>query len=264
MPEYVWSGTLTFGLVILPVRVSPAEDTGRVAFTLLHDKDDAPLHRKLVCSKDGIIVDTADQVRGFPVGDDEYVVVTDPELESLLPDRSKSIEIERFVDVGAIEPIYYDRPYYLTPEEGAERPYSLLVNALAETGKAGLARFVLEAREYLVAVFSIEGALAMITLHFDRQRGPVEGIAPKKPQLKRKTVEKLARDIKKATRKFDPAEFKDLYEIDLMKIVRAKAKKEGAVRSPAAKGKKVKKQEAVKAVTETLERVESRKSRSSE
>ncbi|MGD8923214.1 MAG: Ku protein [Candidatus Zixiibacteriota bacterium] len=255
MPEYVWSGTLTFGLVILPVRMSPAEDTGRVAFTMLHDRDDAPLHRKLVCSKDGKIVDTAHQVRGFPVGDDDYVVVTDSELESLSPDRSKSIEIERFVDIGAIEPIYFDRPYYLTPEEGVERPYSLLVNALAETKKAGIARFVLEAREYLVAVFSIEDALVLITLHFDRQRVPSDGIAPKKPQLKRKTVERLARDIKKATRKFDPAQFKDEYEIDLMKIVRAKAKKEGAVRSPAAKGKKVKKQEAVKAVKETLARV---------
>ncbi len=255
MPEYVWSGTLTFGLVILPVRMTPAEDTGRVAFTMLHDKDNAPLHRKLVCSEDGKIVNTGDQVRGFPVGDDDYVVVTDSELESLSPDRSKSIEIEQFVDVGAIEPIYIDRPYYLVPEEGAERPYSLLVQALTETGKAGIARFVLEAREYLVAVFSIEDALALITLHFERQRAPVEGITPEKPQLKRKAVEKLAREIKKATRKFDPAEFKDEYEIDLMKIVRGKAKKEGAVRSPAARGKKVKKQEAVEAVKETLAHV---------
>jgi DNA end-binding protein Ku len=230
-------------------------ETGQVSFQMLHKKDNAPLERKYVCAKDDKVVSSRQQARGFQVGKDDYVIITDSELESLAPERSRSIEIDRFVDIDDIDPIYFNRPYYLVPDEGSERPYTLLVQALAETRQAGIAKFVMKAREYLVAILAVDEALCLITLHFERQRVSAEDITPEKTRVSHDELDELSGHIRKATRKFNPGKFRNEYEIELMKIVRKKAQKEGAVKSPKAKTKKIKKQKAVKKVKETLKNI---------
>jgi DNA end-binding protein Ku len=255
MPAYLWSGTLTFGLVTLPVQITTTVNEEGVSFKMLHAKDYAPLEQKYVCTKDDKVVPASQRARGFPVGKNEYVIVTDAELESLEPERSRAIEIERFVDLEEIDPIYFDRPYYLMPEEGSERPYSLLVKALAETGRVGIAKFIMKEREYLVAVHVVEKALCLTVLHFERQRVSAKGLAPEKTRFNQKELKQLAGHIRKATRGFDSSDFKDEYEIELMKIVHKKAKEEGAVKSPKTKRKKVRKSKAARTVKRTLDRV---------
>jgi DNA end-binding protein Ku len=255
MPAILWSGTISFGLVVLPVHITSAVTSESISFKMLHAEDYSPLERKYFCPKEDKVVPSDEIARGFPAGEDNYIIVTDSELESLEPERSKSIEIERFVDLEAIEPIYYDRPYYIIPEEGSERPYSLLVKALDQTGQAGIAQFVMKEREYLVAVYTIENALGLNTLHFERQKAATNDITPKKTRVSHDELDDLVEHIRKATRSFDPGKFKDEYEIELMKIVHKKAKKKGAVKTPQSKRKKIKKSKVASKVKKTLDRV---------
>jgi DNA end-binding protein Ku len=234
MPSDVWSGTLTFGLVTLPVRMLSAVAARPAALTMLHDKDAAPLERRMVCPEHGKVVPPRDQVRGFEVTEGEYVVVTDKELRSLAPERSEAIEIEEFVPLDAIDPIWFDRPYYLTPGKGAARPYRLLVQALAETGRAGIAKVVLAEREHLAAVWALEDALCLTTLRFERQRVSPEGLAPEGTRVSHDALDDLVAHIEQATRRFDPGKYPDENELRLMKLVRKRARDEGVHKGPRA------------------------------
>jgi len=237
MATDIWSGTLTFGLVSMPVRLLPAVTGRATALTMLHEKDAAPLERRMVCPEHGEVVEPDEQVRGFEVPDGEYVVVTDEELESLAPERSRAIEIEEFVELDAIDPLYFDRPYYLKPEEGAERPYRLLVLALRDSGKAGIARFVLREREHLVAVSVVDDALSLTTLHYHRQRVSPEGLVPEKTRVSHDALDDLKEHIEEQTKAFDPSDYRDEDELRLMELVKEKAKEEGAEKSPRARGR---------------------------
>src|SRR3990172_1923715 len=154
----IWSGTISFSLVAIPVQLVKAVDPGRVSFRMLHSKDFSPLLRRMACPEEGKIVPPEEIIRGYEIGPDKYIVVTDEELESLSPQRSRSIEIVDFVDTKDVDAIYYDHPYYLVPLKGGEKAYRLFVEVMHRTRKAGLAKFVLGEREYLVAVKSRSGA----------------------------------------------------------------------------------------------------------
>lgn len=234
MASEVWTGTLTFGLVTLPVRMLSAVAARPAALTMLHDKDAAPLERRMVCPEHGKVVPPRDQVRGFEVTEGEYVVVTDKELKSLAPERSEAIEIEAFVPLADMAPLWFDRPYYLVPGKGAARPYRLLVQALSETGRAGIAKVVLTEREHLVAVWALEDALCLTTLRFERQRVSPEGLAPQDTRVSREALDDLAAHMEEATRRFDPTAYVDENELRLMKLVRQRAGEEGVEKGPRA------------------------------
>lgn len=257
MPTYIWSGTLTFGLVTIPVQLLPATRSRPTALTMLHEKDTAPLERRMVCPEDDEVVEREEQVRGFEVGDGEYVVVTDDELEGLAPERSKAIEIEEFVELDDIDPLYFDRPYYLKPGEGGERPYWLLVQALRDAEKAGIARFVLRDREHLVAVWVVEDVLCLTTLHHQRQRVSPEGLVPEKTRVSHDDLDDLVNHIEDSTRAFDPAAYDDEDEIRLMELVREKAKDEGVEKGPGARRRnKVSEKRLLRKIDRTLEKIE--------
>src|SRR5512140_3015221 len=156
----IWSGTISFSLVAIPVQLVKAVAPGRVSFRMLHAKDYSPLARRMFCPKQETMVPPDEIIRGYEIGPDRYLPITNEELESVSPERSRTIEIVEFIDMKEVDPIYFDHPYYLVPLKGGEKAYRLLAEVMRRANKAGLARFVLVEREYLVAIKSEAGALA--------------------------------------------------------------------------------------------------------
>jgi len=229
----IWSGTISFSLVAIPVRLVTAVKPGRVSFHLLHSKDYSRLSRRMFCPEEGTMVTPDEIIRGYEVMPDKYVLMTDEELESVSPERSRTIEILEFIDVKEVDPIYYDHPYYLVPSKGGEKAYQLLVEVMRRTNKAGLAKFVLAEREYLVAVKSREGALELVTLHYSDEILPDEDISPKKEKIEVEEESRIKKSIQKMIEDFDPGKYADERRKKLMDILATKAKGKALVEAPA-------------------------------
>jgi len=164
MPRPIWSGSVSFGLVSVPVKLYSATSPKEVRFHMLHDKDGGRIHQKRVCSIDGEEVPWEHIVKGFEITKGRYVMVTREELEAFNPRATKTIDIEDFVDLSQIDPIYYQNTYYLVPDRGALKPYALLVEALKRTNKVGVGRFVLRTKQSLAAVRPLGKALTISTM----------------------------------------------------------------------------------------------------
>src|SRR5438045_381011 len=152
MPRSIWRGAISFGLVNVPVKVYRAvsKKTGR--FNQLHATDHARINMKRVCSVDGEEVPFDQIVKGYEISPDRYVVIEPAELEALDPKKTRTIDIEDFVDIDEIDPLFYEHPYYLMPDTGASKAYQLLLQALRESGKVAIARVVIRQQEYLTAI----------------------------------------------------------------------------------------------------------------
>jgi len=161
-----WTGTIAFGLVSVPVSLYPANRSSSIALRMV-DQDGVPLQRRYYCTEDDRPLTDQDIVRGFEIERDRYVVVTDEELKALAPEKSREIDLRRFVDVREIDPFYFDRAYYLVPaQQGPSKAYSLLTATMEESGRAGIATFVMRDREYLVAILAEGGVLRAETMRF--------------------------------------------------------------------------------------------------
>jgi DNA end-binding protein Ku len=229
----IWSGTISFSLVAIPVRLVTAIEPGRVSFRLLHNKDYSPLTRKMFCPKEETMVSRDEIIRGYEIMPDQYVPMTDEELESVSPERSRTIEIIEFIDINEVDPIYYDHPYYLVPSKGGEKAYRLLVEVMHRTNKAGLAKFVLAEREYLVAVTPRDGALALTTLHYSDETLPDEDLSPKKRKTATEEQSKIKKSIEQMIEDFNPEKYADQRRKKLMDLLEAKAKEKAPVEAPA-------------------------------
>jgi DNA end-binding protein Ku len=230
----IWSGTISFSLVAIPVQLVKAVELGRVSFHLLHSKDYSPLARRMFCPREEVIVPPEEIIRGYEIGPDKYILITDEELESVSPERSRTIEIVEFIDMREVDPIYYDHPYYLVPAKGGEKAYRLLVEVMQRTNKAGLARFVLHEREYLVAVKSTEGALALITLHYREEILPDEDISPKEERIEAEERSRIKKSIKRMMADFNPIRYADGHRKKIMDLLKQKVKEQAQVESPVA------------------------------
>lgn len=238
MASQIWSGSLTFGLVNLPVSLVAAVRPGPAALRMLHADDAEPLAQRMHCPACESDVPATEQVRGFRVASGEYVEVTEDELESLAPERSRAIEIDRFVDVGDIDPLYFDRPYFLLPDDGAEKPYRLLADALAETRRAGIAKFVLSASEHLVAVTARDELLQLYTLRFVRQIVPADDLEPESAGASDAGLDELLEYIEDNTGEFDPGDYPDEDERRVLELIRERADEAGVERSSRSRRKK--------------------------
>jgi DNA end-binding protein Ku len=228
----IWSGTISFSLVAIPVQLVKAVEPGRVSFHLLHNKDYSPLQRRMFCPEEETMVPPDEIIRGYEIGPDKYILITDEELESVSPKTSRTIEIIEFIDMKDVDPIYYDHPYYLVPSKGGEKAYQLLVEVMSRTNKAGLAKFVLGEREYLVAVKSTEGALTLITLHYSEEILPDEDISPKERMIEAEEKDRIKKSIKKMTVDFDPEKYADERRKKIMDLLKKKVKEKAAVEAP--------------------------------
>ncbi len=229
----IWSGTISFSLVAIPVRLVTAVAPGRVSFHLLHSKDYSRLSRKMFCPEENAMVPPDEIVRGYEIVPDKYILMTDEELESVSPERSRTIEIVEFIDLKDVDPVYYDHPYYLIPLKGGEKAYQLLVEVMRRTNKAGLAKFVLAEREYLVAVTNRDGALALITLHYSDEILPGEDIAPKEGRIEAEEESRIQKSIKKMMEDFNPGKYANERRKKILDLLETKAKEKAPVEAPA-------------------------------
>ncbi len=229
----IWSGTISFSLVAIPVRLVKAIEPGRVSFHLLHSKDYSPLSRKMFCPEENMLVPPDEIVRGYEIVPDKYILMTDEDLESVSPERSRTIEIVEFIDMKEVDSIYFDHPYYLVPSKGGEKAYQLLVEVMRRTNKAGLAKFVLAEREYLVAVTSRERALALTTLHYSDEILPDEDISPKKGKIEAEEENRIKKSIEQMIQDFDPGKYADDRRKKLTELLATKVKEKALVTAPA-------------------------------
>src|SRR5437870_6607198 len=192
-----WSGTLTFGLVSVPVDLYPGNRTNRTPLRMLGPKGE-PLARRYYSQKTERDLDNNEMVRGYETDKDKYVIVTDADLERLAPEKSRDIDLRRFVELKEIPPLYFDRSYFLAPSEGSEKAYKLLSETMEKEDLAGIATFVMRGKEYLVSIFPENGILRAETMRFaDEIRSPKEIGLPEKKKLPAATVKKFEKLIAK-------------------------------------------------------------------
>jgi DNA end-binding protein Ku len=228
MARAIWSGSISFGLVSVPVKAFAAVRDHSVHFNQLEKKTGSRINYKKVSEKTGKEVSGDDIESGYEISSGKYVVVEDEELEKLRPRTSRTIDISDFVDLHEIDPIYYERTYWLGPDgEAAERPYRLLLAAMEDEGKAGIGTVVMRKKQYLAAIRPLDGALAMSTMRFadevipqkDVDALPGKGAKPEPKELKlaSQIIGSLATD-------WDPKRYHDTYTEELKSLIEAKAK----------------------------------------
>jgi DNA end-binding protein Ku len=228
-----WTGTITFGLVSVPVALFPANRPRGVSLRMI-DEGGTPLQRRYVCSKDEEPLEDDDIVRGYEVKKGKFVLIEDEELEAIEPRKSRDIDLQLFVPVQDIDPIYFERAYFLTPGGGTNKAYRLLAEVMEENGRAGIATFVMRDKEYLVAILAEKGILRAETLRFeDEVRDPSSIGLPKKSKPQPAAVKKFEREIAAHSGKVNFREFLDPYTDRLEKLVAQKRKKgEDIVKAP--------------------------------
>jgi DNA end-binding protein Ku len=226
MPRSIWTGAISFGLVNVPVKLYSAVSKKTVRFHQLHEKDGVRIQQKRVCPVDGEEVPYDEIVKGYEITPDQYVIVEPGELEAIEPRKTKTIDIEDFVDLEEIDPIYYDHPYYLMPGTGAAKPYKLLVDAMEDAQKVGIARVVIRQKEQLVALRPTDGVLAMSTMnfadevvdtdHFDDKPGDDVDTSKRELDMAKQLIESLSSE-------WEPGKYHDTYRERVLELIEQKA-----------------------------------------
>jgi DNA end-binding protein Ku len=218
----IWSGTISFGLVSVPVRMFSATQSKELKFHFVHKDDMAPVGYDKVRKDNGEHVDPDDIVRAFEVEKGNYVPVTEEDINRLDIELTHSIDICDFVDLEEIDPIFYRSGYFLAPQEGAEKPYALLVRALEETAKVGIAKVVIRNKQHLAALRTYKDALVLETMYYaDEVREPE---VPKLPNIKPAEVEMAKTLVENLSESFKPDRYHDRYRDELLDLIKAKAK----------------------------------------
>jgi DNA end-binding protein Ku len=223
MARSLWSGTISFGLVSVPVRMVSATESKELRFHFLDKSDLQPIGYDKVRRDSGEHVDSDDLVRGFEVEKGRFVPLEDEDLDRLDIELTKTIDICDFVDLDEIDPIYFRKAYYLEPQDGAETPYRLLTRALEETGKVAIAKIVIRNKQHLAALRPWDGVLVLETMYYhDEVRKPqqVDG----KARLRKPEVEMAKSLVENLSAEFDPAKYDDTYRKELLDLLKAKAK----------------------------------------
>src|ERR671932_2220503 len=226
MPRSIWTGAISFGLVNVPVKLYSAVSKKTVRFHQLHDKDGVRIRQKRVCPADGEEVPYENIVKGYEVTPDQYVVVEPAELEAIEPRKTKTIDIEDFVDLDEIDPLYYDHPYYLMPGTGAAKPYKLLVTAMEQSQKVAIARVVIRQKEQLVAIRPANGVLAMSTMNFADEVIDADNFdeAPgDEVETSKREVDMAQQLIDSLSSEWAPDKYHDTYRERVLELIEQKA-----------------------------------------
>ncbi|KQC11154.1 MAG: hypothetical protein APR55_08060 [Methanolinea sp. SDB] len=248
-----WTGTISIGLVNIPVKLVTMVRTQSVSFRLLHKKDNHPIHYVRMCEHDNEVVPWEDVVKGYEVGKDEYVIFEKDELEALKPESDRKIRLDKFVYSLSVDPVYYQKSYILLPDENKE-PYSLLLAAFRESGRAGVGRITLRTKEYPALVREYRQALVLTTLHYPGEivdTGRIEELR-EMPEPQEREIELATRIIDDLAGEFDINEFHDSYRKRVEEAVEKKLKGETVkIEKPKAEEAK----ELLEALEETLEKM---------
>jgi DNA end-binding protein Ku len=228
MARAIWSGAISFGLVNIPVKLYSAVSKKTVRFHQLDSNDNSRIQQKRVNPNTGEEVPYEQLVKGYELSPDRYVVIRPEELESVEPKKTRTIEIEDFVEIDQIDPIYYDHPYYLAPGQGAAKPYKLLLEAMKETGRVAIARVVIRSKEQLVAIRPRDGVLTMETLLFGDEVVDPDDLgddleAVKDAKAAKKEVDMAQQLVESLSSDFDPSRYRDEYRETVIDMIERKA-----------------------------------------
>ena len=261
MARAIWSGSISFGLLNVPVKLYSAVSKQTVRFRELRENDGARIKHKRVAEADGKEVPYEKIVKGYEYAPDQYVVLSRDELSELDPKRTRAIEIQDFVDLDDIDPIYFEQPYYLGPDKGAARAYALLVQAMKESRKVAIARFVLRNKEHLAAIRPMDDVLTLTTMRFhDEVTSPqdldgevFEEEKPKKPE--KRELEMAKQLIESLTSDFKPGTYRDEYREELLDLLERKAAGKDVVSAPSEEPEPTKAPDLMAALEESLSAV---------
>jgi DNA end-binding protein Ku len=227
----IWSGSIAFGLVNVPVQMVSAVEEHKLHFRLVHAPDGSPIGYDRVCKAEGRPVPDAEIVKAFEVERDEFVYMTDEDFETAEAEAQggRTIDIRVFVPYEEIDPIFFERTYYLRPQEGGERVYALLVRAMEETGLAAVAKLVMRNKDTLGCLRVRDGVLTLERMHFADEIRPAGDVAPEGVKVEKKELEMAKRLVEEFSGAFEPERFHDTYRDKLCEIIRAKQRGEEVV-----------------------------------
>ena len=225
-PRAIWTGSIAFGLVNVPVRMYSAVEEHTLHFNFVHAPDGSRIGYEKICKAENKPVPDDEIVKAFEYEKGEWVYMTDEDFEAAAAENHRTIDIRAFVPFEDIDPIYFERTYYLGPEENGERVYSLLSRAMDDSGLAGVAKWVMRDRQNLGLLRVRDGAIALERMHFADEIRSTEGIAPGDVKLDKSELEMAAQLIEQYSGKFKPEEYRDTYRDALCEIIEAKRKGE--------------------------------------
>jgi DNA end-binding protein Ku len=236
MPRAIWTGAISFGLVNVPVRMYSAIDEHKLHFNYIHEKDGSRIGYEKVCKTEGKPVPDDEIVKAFEWEKGEFVPMRDEDFERAQEDTYKAIDIRDFVDYEEIDPIFFERTYYLGPQEGAEKVYALLVRAMEDSGRAAIAKYVMRDRQNLGCLRVADGVLLLEKMYFADEIRPAGDVKPKvkKGDVDKREVEMAQALIDKLYGPFHPEQYEDTYRDTLCEIIKAKRKGEPVHAEPTA------------------------------
>ena len=263
MARAIWSGSISFGLLNVPVKLYSAVARRGISLREIRESDGARIRHRRVAEGTDEEVPYEKIVKAFEISKDRYIPLEKAELEALAPQKSRAIEVQDFVDLAEIDPIYFDSPYYLGPAEGAERAYSLLARAMAESSKVAIARFVFRNKEHLAALRPAEGVLTLTTMRFADEVVPAselqDALPSEAPKLPKKEVEMAEQLIESLTSEFDPSAYRDEYREQLLAMIERKASGEQIVAAPAEEPQATKAPDLMAALEQSIAAVQGKR-----
>ena len=224
MPRAIWSGSISFGLVNIPVKLYSAVRDREVHFHMLHQEDGQRIKQQLVCPAEDRVVSRSDVVKGYEVSADQYVVVTDDELEALEPKATRMIEMLDFVKISEIDPVFFQHPYYLVPDEQSGKAYGLLLTAMRDSERIGVGKLVMRGKEYLVAIRPYDTMIVLETMHFAEEVVSASEIEemPEQPEATERELKLAGQIIDALADSFDPARYHDDYRDSVRALIDSK------------------------------------------
>jgi len=259
-PRSLWAGSISFGLVNVPVRVFSAVHEHKLRFQLVHTKDDGPIGYEKICKVEDKPVPDDEIVKAFEYKKGEFVQLTDEDFEAVQVEGQHTIDLEDFVPYDQIDPTFFAHAYLVGPQDGAERPYSLLVRAMGDSGLAGIGKFVMRNRQYLGCVHVRDDVLTLEQLYFADEVDPPEKVLPTKlPKVEKRELDMASQLIESFSGDWKPEKYADTYHDALMEIVKAKRKGQEVhrVQEPEEEGMP----DLLEALRMSLERSEGRRKR---
>lgn len=235
MPRSLWTGSLSFGLVNIPVKLYNAVSPKDIRFHLLHDEDGARIQQKRVCSVDGEEVTSDHLVKGYEISPDRYVKITKDELEQIDPQATHTVDIEDFVSLSEIDPLYYEHTYYVVPGNNAASAYGLLLNAMKQAQKVAIAKVVMRTKQYLCAIRPHEQALLMSTLFFADEivaQSALPELQDIKSDVNDRQLAMAQQLIDSLTTEFDAKRYRDEYRARVLELIEQKSEGEEIVNPP--------------------------------
>jgi DNA end-binding protein Ku len=256
MARAIWSGTISFGLLNVPVRLFSAVARRNIALREIRESDSARIKHRRVAEGTDEEVPYENIVKAYELSPGQYVPLGKDELAALAPEKTRTIDVQDFVDIEEIDPMYFDSPYYLGPAEGAEKAYSLLAKAMESSGKAAIARFVFRNKEHLSAIRASDGVLTLTTMRFADEVVPPseldDALPDKQPKVAKREQEMAEQLIDSLSTEFNPGDYRDEYREQLLSLIEQKAEGKEIVAPEAEAPKATKAPDLMAALEESI------------